>query len=335
MKKNWIYVAVVILLVGTAYFLSQKNSENVVRTENREFGIKDTASITKIVISDKKPSEAVIEKKEDGKWYVNGKYPVRKDAIELVLETLYRQTMRNYVNESAKPNILKKMAVSGKEVRVYAGEEEIKHFYVGDNPQDMLGTYMMLHNATEPYVVHMEGFNGFLSVRYFTQEDLWRSRLICDLGPGQLKSVQIEYTHANLSGFTLESNGLDDVQILDEAGQAYPFSPETATSFLSNFQNLQFEGLITDKDAVWQKKDSILSSPPLFEMTIEDTYGNSNYIRGFYKSALEGETDRNGDPLLYDRDRYYAQLNGDDMILIQRVTFDKILRPIEYFAKDE
>jgi hypothetical protein len=333
MKKNWFYFIIVVVLLGAVYFLSREDEKPVVREENRDFSVKDTASITKIVISDKTPSEAVVERRPDGQWYVNGQYPVRKDAIQLVLETLYRQSMRNYVTEAAKPQIIKQMAVSGKEVMVYAGEELIKHFYVGGNPQDLMGSYMMLHNATEPYVVHIEGFNGFLSVRYFTAEDVWRSRVICDLSPDKIKSLRILYPNSDEAGFEMQVNSIDDVRVLDEDGVEIDVNPQLATAYLSNFKNLQFEGLITDKDRVWAKKDSILGSLPVFEMEITDTYGYTTEVVGFFKAAQSQETDPEGNRLNYDRDRFYAQLNGDDMVLIQRQLFDRILRPLDYFRQ--
>ncbi len=58
-----------------------------------DFAIKDTAAITRIVIRDKKPSEVLLERSSQG-WLVNGVFPVRKDAIEVLLETLGNVTLK-------------------------------------------------------------------------------------------------------------------------------------------------------------------------------------------------------------------------------------------------
>ncbi|MFM7725704.1 MAG: hypothetical protein ACKO7B_03310, partial [Flavobacteriales bacterium] len=51
--------------------------------------------------------------------------------------------------------------------------------YVGVPTADHTGTIMLLEipelgRSEEPYIVHIEGFTGFLSTRFFTNETEWR-----------------------------------------------------------------------------------------------------------------------------------------------------------------
>ena len=75
-----------------------------------DFAIEDTAAITRVVIRDKKPSEVTLERSSQG-WLVNGVFPVRKDAIEVLLETLGNVTLKNFVAKSAVPAVNQRMDV--------------------------------------------------------------------------------------------------------------------------------------------------------------------------------------------------------------------------------
>ena len=54
----------------------------------------------------------------------------------------------------------------------------MKTWYVGTATPSHTGTYMVLETpegrGAKPYVVHMEGFTGYLSTRFFTSERDWR-----------------------------------------------------------------------------------------------------------------------------------------------------------------
>ena len=65
-----------------------------------DFAVPDTASITKVIIRDKKPSSVVLERTANG-WVVDGIHPVRKDAIEVLLKTVGEVRLKNFVTESA------------------------------------------------------------------------------------------------------------------------------------------------------------------------------------------------------------------------------------------
>lgn len=94
MKKNLLYLIVfVVLLLVAGYFLSEDGGTSTLEgPENYDFAIKDTASINKIIISDKTPNRATIRRTSDG-WELDGEYAVRRDAIEILLETLYRLSL--------------------------------------------------------------------------------------------------------------------------------------------------------------------------------------------------------------------------------------------------
>ncbi|MDZ7847738.1 MAG: hypothetical protein U5L96_13775 [Owenweeksia sp.] len=49
----------------------------------------------------------------------------------------------------------------GVDVQVYQNGELAKHFIVGTETQDEMGTYMMMKNAQAPYAVHIPALTVF------------------------------------------------------------------------------------------------------------------------------------------------------------------------------
>ena len=96
MKKNIILALIVLALAAAGLFLfkSKSGSTSITSASNDyDFAIPDTASITKIVIEDKEPSKVSLTR-VNGVWMVNGKAPARVDAIAVLLETFHHIGMK-------------------------------------------------------------------------------------------------------------------------------------------------------------------------------------------------------------------------------------------------
>lgn len=331
-RKNLLLLGIVaILLIAAYYFISSEGSG--MRQDLRDFSIKDTASVTRIVIKDKTPAEVELIK-IDGRWKVDGKYNARPDVINVLLTTLYRQEMRNFTPEAAKEMVIKDLSVYGVEVQVYNGDKEIKRFYVGGNAPDLMGTYMMIHNATDPYVVHIEGFNGFLNTRYFTQAYQWRDRLVVDHEDNEIVKVEMNYTFNPEESFVMERVGKDDFKVFSNEGVAIDFDSSAVRGYLEDWRNLRYEGMVVESDPAWKRRDSIMGAIPVFEIKVTTRSGEVSTIKGFRKDGRVDHTEPDGSLEKYDRDRMYAVINNENFVVIQFYVFDKITRPLSYFETD-
>jgi hypothetical protein len=186
-RTTLLYAALIIVLATVSVWLMMDTNEESTLEDLKEeyrFYVEDTAAIDKIVIFDKTPSRVELTRSEDG-WLVDGDHPARDEAVETLLLTLNRMQMRNFIPERMKETVIKRMSVYGKTVEVYADGDLIKTIIVGTDTPDDMGTYMMIQGASAPYAVHMPGFNGFLSTRFFTEPWLWYKRIITDYAPGR------------------------------------------------------------------------------------------------------------------------------------------------------
>ncbi len=81
--------------------------------------------------------------------------------------------------------------------------------------------------------------------------------------------------------------------------------------------------------------DSIIQSPPLFEVTLIDNNNDTTYVKAFTKKS---ETDERRDEDYFklipvDHDRFHALVNdGEDFVLMQYYVFDKVLYPLSYYT---
>jgi len=328
-----------LFIMGYLVIFNDKKSSINQRKPIHNFQVSDTSSITRIVISDKSPSSVKLTKNTNNQWKINNTHNVRKNAVDILLSTLASMEMKSFVPKAAEQNVLKKLSTSGTQVKVYKKNRLIKHFYVGGEPQDLLGTYMMIHGSSKPFVVHIPGFNGFLSSRFFTDELLWKNRTFCNLSPNKIQSIEINY------GNDLSQKGYDSFKIhkIDsknymikktEEKENYTRKPADFSKseiYFSLFKNLQVEAFVNDMSQ--QKVDSILKKEPVFEITITDINKNINTLKAFYKKPKKNQTDNNGLPLKNDVDRLFALVNNSDFAIIQYYVFNNILKSKSDFYK--
>jgi hypothetical protein len=311
-----------------------------------DFAVADTASITKIIIQDKTPER--VELRREGKQWVVGEasYPVRKDAIEVLLQTLSGVVLKNFVKESAIEQIEQRMNVYGKWVEVYSGETLVKHFVVGTETPDMLGTYYKKVGAELPFAVYIQGFNGYLTTRFITQESLWRDRTIFGKGPEQLASIELYFPGNPSQGWTLTRKMVNDKSNLNEPAtaaaswtlvggefEALPVKrTEDVLQIINSIRSLKYEGAIVSTDNIWEKKDSIFASSPAFELHVEDVEGNRFVTKAYFKKAEVRQMGADGVPHAWDPDRFYAELPDGRMVLIQQYGWRNVLKTRFDFA---
>lgn len=337
MKKTLMYLAFVAVLGVLAWWVINKqntNSTMAALEEQYDFAIADTASITKIIISDKRPSRVELTRTEKG-WYVNGSYLARHDGIEVLLETLNRMSMRNFVPEPTQPTVIKRLAVYGKEVQVFNGDKRIKHFMVGTETPDQLGTYMMLVGAKLPFAMHMQGFNGYLNSRFFTEEDLWRDRTIFGIDKENIAEVSLKYNIGSESSFAVNAAS-DQPKLMDGSGKVLPgYKPVNMNIFLGSFRTANYEAMVIETDGIWAKKDSILNSIPLLELTVTDKSGKTQTLNAYRKRPdSKDEVGEDGLPLQWDLNRLYAFLDDGRMVLIQYYGLRNILVNKDFFFQE-
>ncbi len=325
MKKNQtlILVIVVAVLAGT-YFLSQVDFNDGERKKyDYTFHIEDTSTVHKIYIRDKTPQEVTLVRRADG-WYIEEEdRKARPVAVKTLLKTFHSMRLKNFVAESMKPTVLNRLAAYGIEVKVMDNSDKLlRHFFVGPPSMDEMGSYMMNKGGDAPYTVFIPGFNGNLTTRFFADPVQWRKRIIWGYDNLDIHKVRVRYANSPQNSFEVvrdENYKYQLTRLIDNQ----VFTPDSiqAGLFFATFTNIQYQGAIVPTDGIWEKRDSLKSSAPAFDIYVENYDGEWKSLTAYRVKAAEDTEDDDGNPLDYDPDYLHAFIRSsegkEEMVLAQ------------------
>ena len=328
-NKNILYI-IVILFLGTCIYLLSNQDNSITRTDRRDFSIADTSEVIKVTLSSKAPEIAVLNRQNENSWTVNGKYKARKSGIFYLLQTLQRMEIAHPVPLSMRDNVIGNLAVKGIKVEVELKNGKNKIFYVGGENKELTATFMMLKGALEPYAVHIPGFKGYLSGRFFTQEYLWRDKTVINYDNRNISSVQMQYYNVNQKdeSFRITKTNMN-YQLSDfETKEMIGHNPKALQTYIASFRKLYAESFVSGT----LNTDSLIKTQPLFELTVTTIDNQSTVIKVFNKKA-EKIIYVDGDISIQDPDRMYAFVNNEDWMVIQTNTFKKVMKELTELKK--
>lgn len=348
-RKYLIILALTIILIITALFLVFNKGTGTFKDHDKEFAVKDTATITKVFLADKKNRTVLLEKVGAGDWLVNGTYKARNSGVNLLLETFTHLVPKYPVPKSAHDNVVALLATSSVKVEIYQvvyridlfglrlfpHEKLTKTYYVGGATQDNMGTFMLMEGADVPFVVQLLGFRGYVAPRYSTLEKDWRDHTVFRKSLAEIRQVIMEIPLEPENSYKVIKENRDLKLIKLQTNEAFKqYDTLRLLNFLTAFADIRYEALLNDMEQ--HRKDSIIHSTPKNILTVVDTKGDSTTIITYFKPNDNQAMDVKGNLYVNDLDRLYALINNKkDFVLIQYYVFDKVLRPLSYFTVPE
>ena len=177
--------------------------------------------------------------------------------------------------------------------------------------------------AEEPFIVHMEGFTGFLSTRFFTDEREWRYTGMFDYPGNALRRVEVELTEVGGRLYAMEVDSVGTLRV-----EGAPLSSRADTLFwqdrFNRFRKVHLETY--NNHLTSNAEDSLLNrAEPAFRLRAwgqdEDV---PNEIELYWKAPISDTYDDNGELNEWDGSRMYA-VYKDEAVLVQRFVFDPLL----------
>ena len=329
----------VVLTIGAGLLWKFQGEGHSTLIENplADFAIEDTSSVDRIVIVDTQGKVVDLRRNDESRyWSLNNKYLARKDATDLLLKTFKRIRVKSPVPKAAKENVIKRMQ-TGKKVSIYnGGEKPAKVYIVGSATQDHTGTYMILEKdgerSTEPFITHMEGFTGFLSTRFFTDELDWRYTGVFDYPNLDIKKLEVIHHENEPMSFDVlvnEDNSLDLHSRLLDKDLAY-FDTLKLRNYLLQYKKIHLETY--NSHLTPQGEDSLLNANPVYTLRVTDNMDKVKRIDLYRKKPLVGVYDENDQPYSEDISRMYGVVDGNEVVLIQRQLFDPLFAGLQDFA---
>jgi hypothetical protein len=330
MKRLIIGAVLVVILTIVAFVMNKNQNGSTIRTELSDFAFTDTASVNRIILKDES-GETVDLKRIDGQtWSINDDYIARPDAVEILLTTMKRLSVKTPISQTAMQSTLKNMIAHHVIVEIYTDiDEPNKSYYVGGANQSHTGTNMMMRGSSRPFVVHIEGFHGFLTPRFFTNVLEWRSREIFGYKVEDIASLNITYSEKTNHSFQVINNGGGNIEVSTGPNFENPAAFDTLllNGYLSNFKMIHYESYEETKTEEFI--DSVKKSYPLFTIKL-NTDKDSRIVHGYRKPIRDGY-DLEGNPVKYDQDRLYVWVDSNDLFVGQYAIFDKLTKGVYFF----
>ncbi len=86
MKKNRIIILIVTVLVAIVVIILARNQYSTLKEKESDFAVRDTASITKIFIADKKENSVLLERNESG-WMLDEQFVAHGRKTETLIKS--------------------------------------------------------------------------------------------------------------------------------------------------------------------------------------------------------------------------------------------------------
>ena len=331
MKNNYLILIVLIALGIGAFYVIQSDEFTTIKGEKSDFAVSDTNAITKVFLADKNDNKILLTR-SGSSWILNDQHNVRKEAIDLLLETIKRMRVRSPVPRSAFENVVKGIASSSVKVELYFNDNKPnKVFYVGGANPEHSGTYMLMDQSSVPFLMHIEGMRGFLTPRFFTSENDWRFSGIFNYNPQKIAEVKIEYPQDEDKSFKINKDAESNFSItmLKTNETISNIKKDVAMRYFNLYKKVHYEGFEETKTE--QYIDSIKTTPPVQKYTVTNFDGKSKSITVLKKPAHQGATNFEDEAIEYDLDRIYGLLDNGDFVVIQYIIFDPLKKEAQEF----
>ncbi|MES2559068.1 MAG: DUF4340 domain-containing protein [Bacteroidota bacterium] len=333
MSKNLKILLILVVVCAAVYFVFVRKPWTTLQSELKDFAIKDTASVTKFFLADKRGHSVTVAKNEQGTWMVDNTYKADIVKVNLLLATMHDVTVRNPISEKQFNSVIATLATEGIKAEFYSGDKNIKTVYVGPGSADQSGTFMLIEGSSAPFVTHIDGFVGYLTPRFYTLQIKWKSKEVFNVPDNEIAKVTVNYPHQPGQSFEI-TNGAS-IEVKDAVNnKTVATDPQFARYYLASFGNLFFEGY--DEELSGRSADSIHNTKPY--CIIELTKKNNEKIRlQLHYKAVGDHTkilyDADGKLLPYDTEKFYGFINEEkEVVYVQEYNFGKVLKKLSDFA---
>jgi len=321
-KNTYIILAIILLLIVLLWQMKFKNSNSSLAYD---FAVTDTTSITKIFIADLKGNSISLDRMEDN-WQINNRYKVRNNAMHIILKTIKNISVQRPVPESSYNGVIKDLATNGVKIEIYQNlnKKPTKTYTIGSNTADHTGTYMLLANQEQPYIMHIIGFNGIMGPRYGLQGQevnsiVWRDKNIFNLNAKEIASITLINERGQDSSFTIKNED-GNLLLFNHQKKEVKAQQKALGQYLNFFKKINCESFKNNNI-----REKLEESKKLYSLIVAHQNGVDSL--SIYQMREEGKPRTKQEQ--YTVERMYAILNSGDVMLIQNYVFNKLLITID------
>ncbi len=321
------------MLGVVAGWFIKSQSKSTIDAREGNFAVKDVQDITKVVLTDVSKNRVEL-KYTNGKWFVNGKYEARPDLVDQLNDAITHVTSLAPVPSNAHNKVVTSLMSEHVRVEVFDKDNDLlKCYWVGGATADGKNTYMLLETngkpAARPHMTYIPGFRGYLTSRYNTDAETWRSRVVFNYSRSDIKNVTVDYSQDAQKSFSVTQIADDSFSVapLDDKYRIHEvYLQKYVRQYLDFYSSVYLEAF----DNSYSLRDSVINIKPLITISVTDKNNKINVVKMFHmprSKRSKTQFDNLGNYLPYDIDHYHATVNnGQDFAIVQHYVFGKLLR---------
>jgi hypothetical protein len=329
MKKNILYIIVIVVLIIVAVVFYLQNEKSTLLPGSSDFVLSDSQRVDSIALQQDSVKFTLV--RENSHWSLNGKLPVRKRAIGDFFQVLTGLQIEAPATKSNREEIIDLVDQNPIHVKIYRRGKAIKNYLVEDSKYKKGVTYMMMKDASSPFLMNFPGYNGDIAQLYHADPVYWRDRTIFSYSGIDIRNVKVEYSSKKKHSFELNYiNNQFNLIDLSENKKITDLNNSRASRYYSYFSDIRYEDIVERK----KLKDSLQTIEPFCKITVRDKNDQVIDLKAYRKPST-GKEDEFGQTSRYDLNHLYGVFSEyEEILLIKYTEIDPLFKEIDYFRVD-
>ena len=333
-KKALTLIFGLLCVVGLAvYAYNIVSAERNSSTELIDFAIKDTAEVTKIIITDPFQKTFQIEKVK-GVWQDKSGGCITQAYVHNILNVAKNIEFKGYLSKNSHENFTVKMSASHTKVEYYLQNKWYKTWYIGPSAPDHYGQIMLLDSkddgkSSEPVMMKVKGLNGIIEPNFFADSRKWICTNIFSVPLESIASIVVNNHDDSTRSF--EINYSNNAFEVSTNGIPLP-SVDTANvyRYLHNYKKIHFD--IANYILSETECDSLKATEPFAEITLDERSGEQTHLRLYRIKADEPQRNEFGELVNMDMNKFWCALPSGEIVKCQYHVFNPLLFGHIYFS---
>ena len=325
MQYKYLGPVVFMILLAGALLVLFKPRDGTLARRTRDFVPDDLSGVDRVRIT-RQGQSLELDLSQNGTWTVDGEVSARKDRINLLFAFMDRLEIVSPAAKKIRDEMTVLLSGQGTRVQLYVGGKPDKDFRIYYDSTDIKGTYMMLARTEAPYLVRLKGYAGDNLENIFeANRKSWQENIFLDLGPADIREVEVEYPMDEGKSFRLIHSGEGSFQLSGKEGQVTDAQTDRQEmeDYLYFFSNIRFEYLQEGIPAA-----GLASASPFVLLRVVSNKGHNYDLKGY---RLHANRDLSGG---IDMSRFMGVIHqGHDTVMLDYDDLDPILRRLEDFQK--
>ena len=333
-KKALTLIFGLLCVVGLAvYAYNIVSAERNSSTELIDFAIKDTAEVTKIIITDPFQKTFQIEKVK-GVWQDKSGGCITQAYVHNILNVAKNIEFKGYLSKNSHENFTVKMSASHTKVEYYVQNKWYKTWCIGPSAPDHYGQIMLLDSkddgkSSEPVMMKVKGLNGIIEPNFFADSRKWICTNIFSVPLESIASIVVNNHDDSTRSF--EINYSNNAFEVSTNGIPLP-SVDTANvyRYLHNYKKIHFD--IANYILSETECDSLKATEPFAEITLDERSGKQTHLRLYRIKADEPQRNEFGELVNMDMNKFWCALPSGEIVKCQYHVFNPLLFGHIYFS---